>query len=201
MIVNAFYDNPASNQSEKPAFHLKHMLGGLENRVGIKAHRVDADFHQMLGHLGIVRRRLATQTRMPAITFGAFHRQANHLFHTGVALIKIKGNNPWTAIHAQSELGQIIGANGEAVKQFGESINLNNIVGDLAHNVDIQAIFSTLEAVMPVCFPPPLYVGLIGRDGSYPHDAEARFVPQQHFETPRPTLLGPIVATPGQRKN
>src|SRR5450830_688051 len=123
------------------------MPGGGEYRVRIETHGVNADFHQILGHLGIVRRRLPADTRMATVAACAFHREADHLFHAGVALIEIEGDDLGIAIHAQGQLSQVVGADGETVEDFSERVDQDDVVRDLAHDVNLQPIVATLEAV------------------------------------------------------
>ncbi len=91
--------------------------------IRIEAYRVDANFHQKFSHLGIVRRRLSADTGVAAVTFCSLHRQANHLFHSRIAFIEIEGDDFRIAIHAERQLGQVIGADGESVEQFGEGVD------------------------------------------------------------------------------
>src|ERR1019366_8273769 len=107
------------------------------------AYVVDLNTGQTLFSSAANTGRLPAQSGMPAVAARTFHRQAYHLFYAGVALIKVKGNDLGIAIHAQSQLGQIVGADGETVEQFCEGIDQDDVVGDLAHDVDLQSVIAT----------------------------------------------------------
>ena len=66
--------------------------------------------------------------------------QADHLLHALVALVVVEGDDLAVAIDAEGELGQVVGADREAVEELGEAVDQDDVVGDLAHRVDLEAV-------------------------------------------------------------
>ena len=85
---------------------------------------------------------------MAVVALGAGDRQPQHLEHAGIALVEIEGDDLGIAIDAQGELRQIVGSDGEAVEQLGEGVDLDHIVGDLAHDIDLEPVLAAREAVL-----------------------------------------------------
>ena len=50
----------------------------------------------------------------------ALDRQPDHLLDARVALIEVEGDDVGVAVDAERELGEVVGADREAVEQFGE---------------------------------------------------------------------------------
>ena len=67
--------------------------------------------------------------------------------HAGIAFVEVEGDQRAVAVHAQRQLGQVVGADGEAVEQFGELVHQQDVVRDLAHDVDLQPVAPALQAV------------------------------------------------------
>ena len=74
--------------------------------------------------------------------------KVQHHFHCCVAFVKRAGNRPTAvAVHAQSELGHIVGTDGEAVKVFQELLGKQRVAGHFAHHNQAQAVFTAFQAV------------------------------------------------------
>ena len=99
---------------------------------GIDADGIDAELRQEGGDAGIVGRRLAANSDMPAVAVRPGHRQAQHFHDPGIALVEIERDELGVAIDAQDELCQVVRADREAVEQLGERIDLDDVVGNLA---------------------------------------------------------------------
>ena len=103
--------------------------GWLDHRVGIEAHRLDADPDQELGHVRVVRRRLSAQARVDPVAPAALHCQANHFLDTLVAFVVVERHDLAVTIDAESELGEVVGADREAVEALGEFIDRMTLFG------------------------------------------------------------------------
>ena len=73
------------------------------------------------------------------------HRQ--QLLDRRVALVEQVGDDPGVPVQAQGELGQVVGADREAVEDLQELLGQQRVGGDLAHHDDLQAVLALLEAV------------------------------------------------------
>ena len=73
---------------------------------------------------------------------------ADHRLDAGVALVEVEGDHLRIAIDAERELRQVVRADREAVEQLGEGVDLDHVVRDLAHDVDLQAVHAALQAVL-----------------------------------------------------
>ena len=74
----------------------------LQDGVGVEAHRVDAELDQVLGHVGIVRRRLAAEPRVDAVAPAALDGQPDHLLDALVALVVVEGDDLAVAVDARA---------------------------------------------------------------------------------------------------
>ena len=71
-----------------------------------------------------------------------------HYFHRRIALVKRAGNRAAAvAIHAQSELGHVVGADGETVEILQELLGQQSIARHFAHHNQTQTVFAALEAI------------------------------------------------------
>jgi Transposase domain (DUF772) len=112
------------------------------------ADRVDAQPGQEARDLRIIRRRLATDPDMAMVALGAGDREPQHFEHTGVALVEVEGDDFRVAVDAQSQLRQIVRADREPVKQLGEGVDFDDVVRDLAHDVDLEPLGAALDPVL-----------------------------------------------------
>ena len=76
------------------------------------------------------------------VALAAFHGELDHRFDALIPLIVVKGDDFRIAIHPQGELRQIVGAYGETVEIAGEGVDLDDVVRDLAHDVDLELVLS-----------------------------------------------------------
>ena len=125
---------------------LEHLAGGLHHAVGVEAHRVDADLDEELRHVRVVRRRLAAESRVDAVAAAPLDGQPDHLLDAGVALVVVEGDELAVAVHAEGELGEVVRADREPVETLGELVDEHDVVGDLAHRVDLQPVLTALAA-------------------------------------------------------
>ena len=114
---------------------------------GIDADRIDAELGQEAGDFRIVRRRLAAYADLASVPLGAADGQAQHLQHAGIALVEIERDDVGIAVDAERELGQVVRADRESVEHLGEGVDLDDVVGDLAHHVDLEPVLAALQAV------------------------------------------------------
>jgi hypothetical protein len=64
------------------------------------------------------------------------------LLHALVALVVVERDRRAVAVDAQRELREIVRADREAVEARGEAVDEDHVVGDLAHGVDLEAVFA-----------------------------------------------------------
>ena len=111
----------------------------------------DPEPGEELRNLRIIRRRLAADPDVTMVALGAGYGEAQHFEHAGVAFIEIEGDDLGIAVDSQGQLRQVVGADRKAVELLGEGVDLNDVVGDLAHHVDLQAVLAAQEPVLRHC--------------------------------------------------
>ena len=88
----------------------------------------------------MVARGLTTETDLPPTALRRADRQGDHRLHAGVAFIEQIGHKGRIAIEAQGELGEVVGADREAIEAFGERLGHDHIAGQFAHHVHLQSV-------------------------------------------------------------
>ncbi len=147
----------------------------LSTESGRQAHRVDAELDQVLRDLEVVRGRLAADAGVAAVALGALDRLLEEGEHAGVALVEVEGHHLAVAVDAERELGEVVGADREAVEALGELVDQDHVVGDLAHHVDLEAALAALEAFGR--HHRQHLVGLVQAAAERDHDLEVRRAP------------------------
>ena len=71
----------------------------------------------------------------------------DHGFDAGVAFVEDMGEELGIAVDAERELRQVVRADREAVEDLAELGRQDHVARDLAHDVDLEALIPTLEAV------------------------------------------------------
>ena len=51
------------------------------------------------------------------------------------------------AVDPEGQLGEIVGADRKSVEQLGKRVDLDDVVGNLAHHVDLESVLAALQAV------------------------------------------------------
>ena len=102
---------------------------------------------KVAGDFRIVGRCFAADADMAAVALGAEHGEPEHLQHAGIALVEIEGDDLGITVHAQRELGQVVGADRKSIEQLGKGVDLDDVVGDLAHDVDLKTVLAALQTV------------------------------------------------------
>src|SRR5690606_25720897 len=120
---------------------------GIDHGVGIQRHRLDALLHQPLGQVRMVGRALATDADVLALGTGGGDGHGQQLLHRRVALVEQAGDDARVAVQAQGQLGQVVGADREAVEDFQELLGQQGVRRHLAHHDDLQAMLAALQAV------------------------------------------------------
>ena len=69
---------------------------------------------------------------------------SDHPLHRVVLLVEQLGKLRGIAVHAEGQLGQVVAADREAVETLGEGLGQDHVRGNLAHDVDLEAIFAAL---------------------------------------------------------
>src|SRR3954470_25001331 len=96
-ITPSTYDVPARRREEqRVAWPLLPHLGqpepGLDDRVGVEAHRLDALLEEPLGGVGVVRGALAADADVLVEVAAGRDRARQQLQHGGVALVEAVGD-------------------------------------------------------------------------------------------------------------
>ena len=90
---------------------------------------------------------LAADADVFALCLAAGDRHFDQFEHGGVAFVEF-GEQAGIPIHAQGELSQVIRADGEAISHLQKRIRQQGVGGDFAHDVELQAVFAALEAML-----------------------------------------------------
>src|SRR5262249_38453481 len=98
-------------------------------------------------YLRIVGWSLAADANMAAVAPRSADSKPQHLQHPRIAFIEIEGDYLRVAIYPESQLSEIVRANREAVEQGCKRINLDDIVGYLAHYIYLKPVFSLLKSL------------------------------------------------------
>ena len=75
------------------------------------------------------------------------NRVMDHLFDSVVPLVEARGDERRVAVDGQSELGEIVRANREAVEIFEKLVGEDDVGRDLAHHDELEVVLSALESV------------------------------------------------------
>ena len=71
---------------------------------------------------------------------------ANHLFHAVVALFVVERHDLAVTVNAEAELREVVRADRVAVEEGSELVHEDDVVRDLAHRVDLQAVLPAGES-------------------------------------------------------
>ena len=96
----------------------------------------------------MVARGLTTETDLAATPLRRADRQGDHRLHAGVAFIEEISHQSRIAIEAQGELGEVIGADREAIEAFGEGLGGDHIAGQLAHHIHLEAVTTAHQTLL-----------------------------------------------------
>src|SRR6056297_368564 len=107
--------------------------------IGIQGDGVDAAVHQKFGELGMVGRRLTTDAYLAALLVRYPDYLFDHAFDGLVAGVEQAFEYGGIAVDAQHQLGQVVAADGEAVKAPSELVGENHVGGNLAHHIDLES--------------------------------------------------------------
>ena len=138
--------------SAEALFDPEDRLGGLEHGVRVEAHRFDPELDEVGGHVGIVRGRLTTETAVDAVAAATLDGEPDHLLDALVPLVVVEGDDARCRGRPPGQLGEIVRADREAVEQLGEPVDQDDVVGDLAHRVDLEPVLAPLEPSSAIRF-------------------------------------------------
>src|SRR3569832_1549420 len=128
------------------SFRLQHLRQHGEHAVGVERDRFDTFTHEPLRDLGIIRRRLAADADVFATRAAGLDRHLHEFQHRAVALVEA-GDDTRIAVDAERELGEVVGADGEAVEEVEELVGEQGIRGYLAHHVYLEIALAAFETV------------------------------------------------------
>ena len=119
-----------------------------EVAVRVQRDRVDALADQERRELRVVAGTLAADADLDPGGVGLADGLADHRHHGLVPLVEECGQLRRIPVHAQDQLGEVVGADGEAVEAGGELLGEDHVGRDLAHHVDLQAVLAPDQAVL-----------------------------------------------------
>ncbi len=79
---------------------------------------------------------------------GGLDDAPNHALHAGIALVEDMGQEGRVAVDAQGQLRQVVRSDREAVEEFAELRCEQDVVGDLAHEPDLQTACAPHQSVL-----------------------------------------------------
>ena len=128
-----------------------HSQSGLDRCIRDQGHGVNALLNQEGGKVGEVGRPLTADTDLAATILGRLDHHLDHLLHSGMTLIRDAGHNTGVTVKAVGELGQVVGADGEAVENVGKGIRADDVARNLAHHVKLQTILTLDQTAFTMC--------------------------------------------------
>jgi len=133
-------DFSAGGVEEDPALRGGDDGPGAVHGAGVHRHRGDPQAHEVLGELGAVGGGLAAQRRGDAGLAGPGDDAGDGVEHGLVGLVEQVGAGLGVPVHAEHELGQVVGADGDPVdahrRVLREPVDHG---GDLGHDPPVQA--------------------------------------------------------------
>ncbi len=121
---------------------------GPEVAVRVQRDRIDALTDQERRELRVVAGSLAADADLDAGRMRLSDSLADHGHHGLVPLVEECGQLRRIPVHAQDQLGEVVGADGEAVEAGGELVGEDDVGRDLTHHVDLQAVLAPNQAVL-----------------------------------------------------
>ena len=113
-------------------------MDGFDEGVGGDGDAVDPFFDEELGELGEVGGALAADADFDAGGFGGSDEGGEEGLDGLVAFVAELGDAGQVTVEAERELGQVIGANGEAVDVAGKFPGEDNVGGNLGHEIKLE---------------------------------------------------------------
>src|SRR4029079_4013257 len=101
---------------------------------------------------------------------GLLNNAMDHPFDGLILLVEEAQEHFRVAINAKRQLGQVVGADREAVEPLSESRSQNDVRGDFAHYIDLKSLLAALKTILRHNLQHA--VGLVGRaaEGDHYHD-------------------------------
>lgn len=98
-------------------------------------------------NFGVVPRRLAAQPDLGTGFVGLADDAPNYPLHRLVLLVEELREFPGVTIDTEGQLGEVIAADGKAVKALSEGLGEDDVRWNLAQDVDFEALLTALEAL------------------------------------------------------
>src|SRR5690606_14783646 len=95
----------------------------------------------------IIRRSLAADADLLAVSYGGIDRHRDHLFDGAVTFVKKMRDHFGIAVEPQSELCQIVRTDRISIENLQKFVSKNYVRRKLAHRIDLQAVLALHEAV------------------------------------------------------
>jgi hypothetical protein len=105
---------------------------------------------QPLGEVRVVAGALAADADVLALRTAGLDGQVDQRLDGRVALVEVLRQQlqARVAVQAQGELGQVVGADGEAVEELQELLGQDGVARDLAHHDELEIVLAALQAVL-----------------------------------------------------
>src|ERR1700739_277327 len=95
----------------------------------------------------MVARRLSAKPNLAASLAGLRNHPRDHPLDRLILFVEEISKLAGIAVHTEGQLGQIVGANGEAVEMLRKFSSQDDIGWNLAHDIHLQAVFTALQPV------------------------------------------------------
>src|SRR5579863_584238 len=128
-------------------FGIEHRSHRAKYACRVDADRIDTKLSQITRNLRIIRGSFSADANVTAIAFGTYDSLPEHLQHSRIAFVKIERDNIGIPVYPQCKLGEVVRANRKTVEQLRKRVNLNDVVRNLAHHVNLKTAFATLEPI------------------------------------------------------
>ncbi len=123
-------------------------FAGFQQRVGRQRDRIDPLLDEEGGELGEIARRLAADAHLAAFAVGRLDDVRAGLQHGGIALVEERRDQRAVPVHAENELRQIVGPDGEAVEDACVLIGEEDVGRQFRHHVHFQPVAPLHEAAL-----------------------------------------------------
>src|SRR5690554_4336344 len=120
---------------------------GIQHRIRVQGYRIDTLVHQPLGQVRMIRRALTANADVLTGFLAGLDGVRQQRLHRVITLIEQVGNNAGVPVQAQSQLGQVVGTNGEAIKVLQELLRQNSVGRQLTHHDHAQTVLAALQAI------------------------------------------------------
>src|SRR6056297_727333 len=121
---------------------------GLDHRVRVEGHALDALIEQPVGEIRMVRRTLSADAHVFILAAAGLDGHGQQGLHRVVPLVEDVCDQGGVPVQAEGELRHIVGADGHAVEMLQVAVGQQRVCGQLRHHDDLQAVLAPGQAVL-----------------------------------------------------